>query len=182
MTNTEAKVDGIFEDFNEVVFKPLTTLTWKDGAGGSYPLPTSKISRSDIREDNVNFFPSIFQSFQQKSSETRALFCGDKYLAGEITEKTKQKHFDWRMWPTDQIVVKQTALPSKLAKQCCDLLSDLGLGTGVFDFIKTPSGEYYFLEVNAGGNFLSMQVYCPDLCLKEFFTNYILDLTGGSRE
>ena len=27
------------------------------------------------------------------------------------------------------------------------------LNYGAFDFIETPEGEYYFLEVNAGGEF-----------------------------
>ena len=54
----------------------------------------------------------------------------------------------------------QWKLPEKIEKSICLLMKNFSLDFGILDFVVTPKYDYYFLEINPWGRFLSMSVDC----------------------
>jgi hypothetical protein len=64
-------------------------------------------------------------------------------------------------------------LPPSIATCCIEVLKNLGIVFGCFDFIVTPQGAYVFLEVNEMGQFLFLEHYAS-LPLLEAFSEFLL--------
>jgi len=58
---------------------------------------------------------------------------------------------DWRHGTKEVLAWQPYQLPDKLIRCLDAFMVRFGLVFGAFDFIKTPSGEYVFLEINPTG-------------------------------
>jgi len=48
-------------------------------------------------------------------------------------------------------------VPDKIKRMCSNILKLFDLHFGAFDFIVTPKGEWYFLEINPNGQWLWLE-------------------------
>jgi hypothetical protein len=66
-----------------------------------------------------------------------------------------------------------TEIPPSVRQRCVELMQELGIVFGCFDFIVTPRGDPVFLEVNQMGQFLFLEAY-TDLPILDAFAEFLL--------
>ncbi|MGE4349851.1 MAG: MvdC/MvdD family ATP grasp protein [Candidatus Berkiella sp.] len=116
--------------------------------------------------------PGIYQKRIPKEFEVRATFFGDHYIAVKIYNT---EELDWRLSSlSSNFTISPIKLPSLVEKQCLQLMQQLGIVFGCFDFIVTSSEEYVFLEVNEMGQFLWIEEMLPQLKILETFCDFLI--------
>src|SRR5262249_20344958 len=96
--------------------------------------------------------PMVFQEEIQKQSELRAacvdgrLFVGAVDASGSVRGRT-----DWRLATPEECRWRRASLPEPLRDRISEMMRELELRFGVFDFIQTPTGDHVFLELNPVG-------------------------------
>ena len=96
--------------------------------------------------------PTYFQSYIEKSYELRVTVINKNIFSVKIYSQDK---VDWRSLNND-IQYELTEIPKELKKKCLSLMKDLKINFAAFDFIFN-NGEYYFLELNANGQWLWLE-------------------------
>jgi MvdC family ATP-grasp ribosomal peptide maturase len=153
VTNNPDEVRAFFEDLKgNVVTKLLTALSFSmDGRAAA--MHTSLMRRDHLDKlDSLRFCPMVFQEHISKAFELRIAYVGGRCFAGAIdASKSANGHVDWRKSGPDECPFRKVDVPDELAARIDSLMKDLGLGFGALDVIRTPEGEYVFLEVNPVG-------------------------------
>ena len=98
----------------------------------------------------------------------RSLFSYSKTLIG-VDDK---QNVDWRFKGAKKII-QSTRVEETLFQKCFRLLKALGLVAGVFDVALDEAGDYFFLEVNPGGQFLDGDQFCSDHNQLFHFANFL---------
>ena len=103
--------------------------------------------------------PQIFQPFLRKLREYRVAVVGEQIFVGALdVPSTGPLAIDWRQATEDDgLKWENRALPDEIADKALQLMELLGLNFGVFDFVETLDGEFYFLEVNQAGEWGMLQ-------------------------
>lgn len=159
ITNDPAEV----EELLRTVEGPLVYKAFTGGVihyPGAFPsgLLTAVVG-DELREnlDRVRHCPCIFQEYVEKAYEVRLTVIGNTYFPVTITSQEEDATaVDWR-GKVHLPYGDYQPLPSHVVKQVQALLAELRTVYAAVDFIVTPSGEYVFLEVNPGGQFMWMQ-------------------------
>ena len=121
---------------------------------GAFSIYTSEITDLSIFEKSEIFeCPAFIQRKVENFRDIRATVIGNKIFAVEI-EKECPDDVDWR-YPD----IKKTYNVHKLPHSLQNLMFKLHkkLIYSAFDFILTPSGEYYFLETNPAGEWVWLE-------------------------
>ena len=58
---------------------------------------------------------------------------------------------DWRRASPSSLCFRSYKLPRSVSDKCVRLVANLGLTFGAIDMVKTPDGDYMFLELNPNG-------------------------------
>ena len=114
---------------------------------------TTPVTQNDLSAtESIRLAPAIFQEYVPKELELRVTVIGNKVLAASINsqEVTEALH-DWRKAPPHSLCFRPYNLPTSLAGKCVQLVSTLGLTFSTIDMVKTPDGNYVFLELNPNG-------------------------------
>lgn len=77
--------------------------------------------------------------------------------------------------PIEELPIEAVEIPNVIDQKCRMLMESLGLVFGCFDFIVTPDGEYYFLEVNESGQFLWIEKLRPEIKMLDIFTEFLIN-------
>lgn len=118
--------------------------------------------------------PGIFQRAIPKAFELRVTAMGKTLVAAKInSQKHEMMRQDWRSGH-HVLELEPFTLPAEIAAACRRYMRSNGLNFGCFDFIVTPEGKYYFLEVNQAGQFLWKEDYCPMLPLLQIFCDFLI--------
>ena len=156
-----------------VVYKPLSTLPWRDEE--TYWMPyTAVVTEEDLPEDAIlRAVPGIYQALVPKAHELRVTVMGQAvFTAKVLSQETQTGRLDWRK-AYHELRMEEGVLPPAVAERCVELLRRLGFVFGCFDLIVTPEGEHVFLEVNQMGQFLFVESYA-DLPLLDAFTDFLV--------
>ena len=150
VSNQKKEVKKFITNHNhKVIIKPLSQgrITEKNKITNIFTNIMSKEVISNI--DKYDLTPAIIQPYIEKEYEIRTTIVNGKIFSvkieSQINEMTK---IDWRK---EKIKTIPYDLPKDINKKLIHLLKRLGLNFGAIDIIKTPSGEYYFLEINPNG-------------------------------
>lgn len=100
----------------------------------------------------LNAGPSIFQQAISGGFDIRVTVIDGLLFSAELLAGHPEAKFDWRLDP--QVKTRFHQLPPDVEACLRSLHSDLGLRYGAYDFRCDDRGDYYFLEVNVGGQFL----------------------------
>ncbi|MFI5310551.1 MAG: MvdC/MvdD family ATP grasp protein [Gemmatimonadales bacterium] len=146
----QALLDFYEECGGRIVTKSLNGTMDTDG-GARYPF-TYLVRRRDLaRIRAVRFAPVLAQEYVEKDVELRITVIGDDVFPAEIhSQVTTRTRVDWRHYD-DETPYGVHDLPEDVAARCVRLVRELGLTYGSIDLIRTPTGEYVFLEINPNG-------------------------------
>lgn len=117
---------------------------------------TNVIDEDKLEElDSLQYCPMQFQTRLEKKKELRVTVVGQDIYAFEIdSQKSEAAKIDWRkdgLNLIDQWV--ETQLPREIELKLLELLDVYHVDYGAIDIILTPEDEYYFIEINAAGEF-----------------------------
>jgi len=109
--------------------------------------------------DNEQFSPNIspitMQEYVNKMYELRVTVVGNVVMPVKIdSQQSEISRIDWRRYDMANTPYTPYELPESIEEKCRKLLRHYGLNFGAIDMIRTPNGEYVFLEINGNGQFL----------------------------
>jgi glutathione synthase/RimK-type ligase-like ATP-grasp enzyme len=111
---------------------------------------------------SLQLCPMVFQQRIEKEVELRVTIVGRAVFAFSIdSQRLENAQVDWRKEGVNMLNDWQPyTLPDKLQQQLLAFMDDYGLNYGAIDIIKSPDGRYYFLEVNAAGEYFWLDKLC----------------------
>lgn len=112
--------------------------------------------------DTLRYCPMQFQEKIEKEKELRVTIVGDKVFAFEIdSQKLENAKVDWRREGAELIDDwKPCVLPVEVESKLLQLMDIYGVDYGAIDLIRNPQGTYYFLEINAAGEYFWLDRLC----------------------
>ena len=129
------------------ICKPIFHGMFFDGSSHN-AVYTRRIDAEKLNDLNVGSYPILLQEEIARIADVRATFVGSHCFVADIVGDTSL--IDWR---DPNIVVNYTisSLDDTTLSLCRKMLKGLGLAYGAFDFIRAPSGDLVFLEINPTG-------------------------------
>lgn len=106
--------------------------------------------------DQVRLAPVIFQEYIPAAEDIRVTVVNDEIFAAAIHSRGTDYEVDFRM-SLGQARTDACELPPEIAKRLLQMMQRLQLVYGAADFRRTPDGDYAFLEINTGGEFLFIE-------------------------
>lgn len=159
----------------DVVFKPFEIGMWggADRRSSKHVSYATRISVSDLEDDlSVVASPGIYQECIDKVFDVRVLVAGQSFLAAAISPDGYAQHgVDWRAAPTAS--AERIEIGEDIFEKTLHLMSELGLLTGSVDFVVDREGNFHFLEVNEGGQFLFLEEMSEELPTLRFFSSFL---------
>jgi glutathione synthase/RimK-type ligase-like ATP-grasp enzyme len=159
MTNDPQEVTALLDRADgPIVYKALTGGVIHYPGGFPNGLFTVVVG-DELREhiDRVRHTICVFQEYIDKAYEVRLTVVGNTFFPVTIdSQSMATTEVDWRgedMLPYGDY----RPLPEQVVKQVEAMLAELDLVYAAVDLIVTPAGEYVFLELNPGGQFMWMQ-------------------------
>lgn len=150
VTNSKRELKDFYQTNNRnIIVKPISQTRVSHRADSTF-IFTNPVSQNLIDQiEEFDLTPCIFQRNIQKEYEIRATVVGEKVFAAAVySQVDDDTKVDWRR---KRLEFVETQMPSEIQDLCVRLLKELDLGFGAIDLIKTPSGEYVFLEINPNG-------------------------------
>lgn len=83
------------------------------------------------------------------------MIVGEEVFAGELVREDADEEVDWRMTPSGW---RAHELPDEVRSGLRALFREFGLETGSFDLRLTPDDDYVFFELNPSGQFLFLEI------------------------
>ena len=160
VTNDQEQAECFIKTVGKAVYKTMKTpVIDLHGDGMQWGIPTTVLSQEHLAQIHL-IVPSggIFQEYVEKSYEVRVTIIGeDVYSAMILSQETTEydAHIDWRDGVAyGNVKVVPYTLPNAVANACKNVLRHYNLLFGAIDLIRTPEGEYVFLELNPNGQWL----------------------------
>jgi len=112
--------------------------------------------------DSIQYCPMIIQKQLEKALELRVTIVGDTLFTFSVDSQQEDgARVDWRKEGGKLLQSWEPyELPQEIEQALLGLMHELELQYGAIDLIYTPEGEYYFLEVNAAGEFFWLDRLC----------------------
>lgn len=117
---------------------------------------TNVVGEDKLEElDSLLYCPMQFQQMIQKKKELRITIVGRDVYAFEIdSQQSEDAKIDWRKDGVNLIDKwNRTELPTDVEAKLLELLDIYNVDYGAIDMIVSPEDEYYFIEINAAGEF-----------------------------
>lgn len=134
----------------KVVYKPLTHGPARDG-GRPVVLYSSLVDADECADPAIRSTAHMFQAWVPKRHDVRVNVIAEQCLAVAIhVPRTSPGYVDWRSdYPNNEY--EPVEVPRRVQLGIHAMMRRLGLVFGAFDFVVTPDGEWFFLEVNPNG-------------------------------
>lgn len=119
-------------------------------------------SRQSEQLDAIQYCPMTFQQKIEKKVELRVTIVGNMVFAFSIdSQKLDNARVDWRKEGLTMVNDwKPYTLPEEIQQKLLAFMDDYGLNYGAIDLIVSPDDQYYFLEVNAAGEYFWLDRLC----------------------
>jgi MvdD family ATP-grasp ribosomal peptide maturase len=117
---------------------------------------TNVIGEDKLEElDSLLYCPMQFQKKIEKKKELRITVVGQDVYAFEIdSQQFEDAKVDWRKDGVNLIDKwVRTELPADVERKILELLNVYNVDYGAIDMIVSPEDDYYFIEINAAGEF-----------------------------
>lgn len=150
VTNSKRELKEFYQaNSRDIIVKPIsqTRVTYNENSAFIF---TNQVSQNLMEQiEDFDLTPCIFQKNIPKDYEIRATVVGERVFAAAVhSQADNETKVDWRR---KRLEFVENRLPTKIQNLCIRLLKELNLGFGAIDLIKTPGGEYVFLEINPNG-------------------------------
>jgi len=160
ITNDPAQVIEFHESCNrKIIYKLIDESTWECFPEFEIPkgIPTLPFRDDDLEHvQQIRYGLHLFQERIDKESDIRVTVVGQKIFAVKIESQLGKGDVDFRMDYSVPMALHQ--LPDEISEKCFSVLKVLGLNFGAIDLCLTRDGGYVFLEVNAAGQWLWMEM------------------------
>lgn len=158
-----------------IIYKSLSPLVWFNEEDMRL-VYTREVSVDQLPSDYIlQATPGIFQNKINKAFELRVTFLGNTAITAKLRSQEHPKGLqDWRYVPGHELSVDTFELPDTIHRMCKEFMEHFGIVFGCFDFIVTPEGEYYFLEINEQGQFLWVEDINPDIKMLDAFSDFLI--------
>jgi hypothetical protein len=134
----------------DIVFKILTNTRTQF-------TETRVLEHSDLdRIDATRHAPTIFQKKLDADHHLRVTVIDDHMFAARLRTMSPDARHDWRL--DHGVRIEAMELSADQRVKILDLMRRLGLRFGALDFLVTPDGCDWFLEVNPAGQFLFVEL------------------------
>ena len=179
-TNDPEQARAFFDELGgKMVAKLLRPLSISMGPAPLF-VYTSDVRREDLAEaEMLRHSPMVFQERISKEIELRIAYVDGLCFVGAIEASGSLKgRTDWRLASPEECPWIRAEIPESIASSLRALMHRLDLVYGAIDLIKTPDGEYVFLEVNPGGEWgmLERDLSYP---ISEALAEALLKTAGG---
>lgn len=134
------------EQVGQVIYKGIG----RDFANGAVSTPTVRFVAPDEIDESVRLTAHLFQEFVPKRHDVRLIVVGSQMFGVEIHAHSSHAALDWRT-DYDALSYRPAQVPDEIRVGVARLMARLDLVFGVLDFVVTPDGRWYFLEINANG-------------------------------
>lgn len=165
VTSSTKDARGFCDDQNmKVVVKPLRP-------GTTFPISTRKIDADHFLAESGDCpaLPAIYQREVEGTRHLRMNIFGEHSSIFEI----RSEDTDWR-FNLLEARIERVGEDTELIKMCRNLLRQLGLSMGVFDFKIDTRDEIWFFEINPQGQFLFLEPYNNGRAVIDDFERFIL--------
>lgn len=161
ITNDPAAARAFYEQCNgQIMTKMMASFAiYRDGRENV--VFTNPVKPSDLAAlSGLSLCPMTFQERIDKHLELRVTVVGQKVFSAAIDSNIlPRSQTDWRReGQALQDAWFPHPLPPATEQSLLALMDALGLQYGAADFILTPDGQYYFLEVNPVGEFFWLEL------------------------
>jgi glutathione synthase/RimK-type ligase-like ATP-grasp enzyme len=129
------------------ICKPIFHGMFFDGSS-RHSVYTRRLDVETLDSASVSACPVLLQEEIPRIADVRATFIGRHCFVADI--RGDASLIDWRD-PGMTVDYTVSSLDDTTAELCRRMLAELGLVYGAFDFVRTPSGDLVFLEVNPTG-------------------------------
>ncbi|MEH2177703.1 MvdC family ATP-grasp ribosomal peptide maturase [Nostoc sp.] len=153
VTNNPQEAREFFHQVKgKMIVKLLRPLSFGMQAS-SFFMYTSAVKKEDLLDaETLRYCPVMFQEQIPKQQELRVVYVNGNLFVGALdASEYAASTQDWRRETKKILTWQPERLPDKLIRCLDAFMAKFGLVFGAFDFIKTPSGEYVFLEINPTG-------------------------------
>lgn len=154
--------------------KPFRGGMWKSGED-VYVSYSAIVTLADLPADfYTRSAPMIFQAYIEKAFEVRITAFGSTLVAVKLhSQNDSRTKIDWRTVSPDLLKVEWITIPGEIQVRCIDLMRQLGLVFGCFDFVVNKQGEWIFLEINQMGQFLWVEQANADVPILDMFVQLL---------
>ncbi|OJJ22130.1 hypothetical protein BKI52_08825 [marine bacterium AO1-C] len=155
LSNSPGRVKSFIEQYTAVISKTHYSFSIIDEQDQEYRVYSQKWQPHELQDlDWLVYSPLIFQEYIEKAYELRVIIVGDQVFCGKIPSQTSEKgKVDWRKDHKLMENLECYKLPEGIQLRLLRLMDYFRLNYGAIDLIKTPEGEYIFLEINPVGEF-----------------------------
>lgn len=152
ISNSPESVGRFQVECGQLIAKPLFSGDI-DFDGERRVVFTTPITPEDLEASGaIELAPVLFQEYVRKELELRVTVIGNKVLAASInSQEVDEALHDWRRASPSSLCFRSYKLPRSVSDKCVRLVANLGLTFGAIDMVKTPDGDYMFLELNPNG-------------------------------
>ncbi|SNR45466.1 RimK-like ATP-grasp domain-containing protein [Maribacter sedimenticola] len=138
------------ENGKKIIIKPLYRSRFL-ADGEEKIVFTNSLKTNHVENESFVSFPMIFQNEIEKEYELRVTVVGKEIFAAKVdSQSDSDSKLDWRR---KRLKFEPYNLPIDIQELALRLVSELGLGFGAIDLIKTKDG-YVFLEINPNGQWV----------------------------
>lgn len=131
-----------------VVYKPFSSPVEHEGR--RMFVYTSPVEARELVDDSIRLTAHLFQEHLEKAYEVRLTVVGEQLFAAALTARSAAGRIDWRS-DYDAIEYAVTSVPDGVREGLLRMMRKLDLRFAAVDFAVTPSGEWYFLDLNPNG-------------------------------
>lgn len=174
VTQSKTELRSFYARHNgDLIVKPLAQTRVIEDDNPSFIFTNQLASDVFARLDDLDLSPCIFQKNIPKDYELRVTVVGTKIFAAKVNSQDhRTTRIDWRR---EQLQFEPVELPSGISDMCVTLLQKLRIGFGAIDMIKTPSGDYVFLEINPNGQWVWIETQ-TGLRISEAIIQYLTNV------
>ena len=129
------------------IFKPIFHGMFFDGLS-CHSVYTRRLDVETLDAASLSACPILLQEEIPRIADVRATFIGRHCFVADI--RGDASLIDWRA-PDAAVEYAVSSLDDTTVALCRQMLAELGLVYGAFDFVRMPSGNLVFLEVNPTG-------------------------------
>lgn len=169
ISNDPAEISQFYERTGSVIAKMQNSFAIYRGQE-EHVVFTNTLTDDHLEDlDSVQYCPMVFQEKIEKKLELRVTIVGNSLFAFSIdSQKMDNASTDWRKEGVALLEDWQPyELPSSIKEKLLAFMDDYGLNYGAVDLILTPDDQYYFLEVNAAGEYYWLDQLCENAISKQ---------------
>jgi glutathione synthase/RimK-type ligase-like ATP-grasp enzyme len=139
---------------------------------------------SQLPDQDISARVAIYQERVRKHVDVRVVVLGERAFAFTVIQKNEPGiDSPFSLGELGAMKVEPVELTAREEVRICALVKAIGLEFATVDFALDENGQYVFLDLNPSGQWLFLEVLCPNARLLPRFCSYLCfgDVEAGPR-